>query len=135
MFSLYCRFSAFRRFAVFLALLAMLAPLGVGIVHHPQAMAMPMRMDMPMSASMSMPMPGMRQKADSGHAEKVPHKMPPCPICQTLHMLAAGFITPDLPVFATPDFPSVAFSLSDSAFDLWPAHITPAQPRAPPLSV
>jgi len=123
------RFHPVYRFAAFLALLAMLVPSGIGLVHHP-APVMAMAATMPADCGMAMP-----AAADNGHApQPAPaQKAPACPICQGMHLLGGGFILPPpvLPLLLATII--AAFIPTRRAF-LTRLLIAPqARPRAPPL--
>jgi len=125
-------FRVFYRCAAFVALLAMFVPVVTGLVHHPvaaQTMTMP---GMSMSGMMMTGQPCPMQQGKGGSDK--PHKAPICPICQSMHLLAGGYVPPApvalaviAPQSATPVFALPIFRL---AFVASPQ----ARPRAPPFS-
>jgi hypothetical protein len=119
------RFPSLYRFAAFAALLAMLVPAATSLVHHP------------MAAQALVHICGMDMGAhDSGDRGKVPaHQSPSCPICQSLHFLAGGFVPPNLIAVTAIPF-TVAIDAPAERISFARLIITPqARPRAPPAFV
>jgi hypothetical protein len=108
--------NAFRRSA-WLALFALLFQALLPLGHHPADMAsMDMaQMDMPGYGAGNLCMAPGTAPADP-HKDPA-HKPPPCPICQTLQMLAGGFIPPS------------PISLEPPKFTRLAADVPPAQNR------
>jgi hypothetical protein len=112
--------------AVWLALLALWLQALLPAIHHPGSMFMS-----GMSGSLCLAGGG----APAPPQDKAPnHKLPPCPICQSLQILAAGFVPPakiaiPLPVIAG----TVSLALSTAVFHVT-RQVGAAQARGPPLS-
>lgn len=119
-------FAPWRRMIACLALFAMLVPSATFLVHHPAGRLAGMMPNCGMSG-MAGTMP------DGGHAK--PHKTtPPCPICQSLHIMAGGFVPPDLSaaVLVAPTTGAGVIALPPAV--LIARLIAPqARPRAPPF--
>ena len=118
------RFLWFFRLAAFAALVAMLVPTATGLVHQPAAVQSLSRIC------------GVDQPSSHGDPQKAPvHKVPFCPICQSLHLLGGGFVPPDaVTVIAVVSGVGAEVS-ADSAFLLTPLLPPQARPRAPPVLV
>jgi hypothetical protein len=113
------RFPLFYRFAALLALIAILVPAGTILTHNPatpQLYAHICGVDHP-----------------NGHHGKTPaHKMPVCPICQSLHLLSAGFVQPDVATAIDMAFVATSYLATFSEFLLKRAFAPQARSHAPP---
>ncbi|MDE1900178.1 MAG: hypothetical protein KGI37_00855 [Alphaproteobacteria bacterium] len=115
-----------------LALFAMLVPSATFLVHHPAGRLAGMMPNCGMSG-----MATMAADMQGGPAKpyKTPHKTtPPCPICQSLHIMAGGFVPPDLSaaVLVAPTTGIGIIALPPAV--LIARLIAPqARPRAPPF--
>ena len=112
----------FFRPAAWLALWLLLFPALVPLVHHPLMAAAAPSMPICHMAGMD----GQAGKSDAGKAQA------PCPICQSLDMLAHGFVTPPeiavvAPVFAHDRVAAVfeTAPVSENLLSPWP--------RGPPV--
>ena len=115
-------FLSLRRFAAFVALVAMLVPLVTGLVHTPSAQPL-------------FRICGIDQPTNGDHGQSPTPKAPFCPICQSLHLLGDGFVPPNaVMVLAAPVF-TATDRASDEAFLLTPQSSPQARPRAPPSLV
>jgi hypothetical protein len=115
------RFPLLHRFAIYLALLAILVPLGTSLVHYPAA------------AQAFTHICGIDTHAPGDQSKDPAHKLPSCPICQSLHLLGGGFVPPE--AVAVADRPvAVAIYISADVSYLLKLVVAPqARPRAPPL--
>jgi hypothetical protein len=112
--------------AVWLALLALWLQALLPAIHHPGSMFMP-----GMSGKLCLA----GGSAPAAPQDKAPdHKLPPCPICQSLQILAAGFVPPAKIAIPLPAFAGqVLLALSTAIFHVT-RRIGAAQARGPPLS-
>ncbi|MDR3448260.1 MAG: DUF2946 family protein [Alphaproteobacteria bacterium] len=133
MFRLRSRFAVFYRFVAYVALLAMLVPMGTMLVHHPAVASAPM--------PMAMSMPGCDMGMQEGTQDKTApakapaHKMPSCPICQSLHLLGGGFVPPDNIIVSAAVPARGDFVVHERVFFIHAAPASQGRPRAPPVSV
>jgi hypothetical protein len=118
------------RAGVWLALLALWIQALLPVVHQPTG-AMSGAFGPGMSGSLCLAPGG----APAAPLDKAPHhKIPPCPICQTFQILAAGFVPPSATAIPLPGFAGlVAAAISTDTALPGPLHFRP-QARAPPLS-
>jgi hypothetical protein len=119
--------------AAWLALFALLFQALLPLAHHPAGMAsMDMaQMDMPGYSAGNLCMAPGTAPADP-HKDPA-HKPPPCPICQTLQMLAGGFVPPSPIPLDLPPFTRLAAEIPPNA-DRHEQHIhLGARARAPPM--
>lgn len=114
------RFPALYRFAAYMALLAMLVPLGTILVHHPEAAQAPVHI-----CNMDMHYEGDQGKAPA-------HKTPSCPICQGLQLLSGGFVPPAIVGVAPVAFAAAIYIFTERIFPSRPLFAPQARPRAPP---
>jgi hypothetical protein len=121
MFRPFSRFSAFHRFAALLALLAMLVPLGTALTHHPAGIPSLIRIC------------GLGYGDFSGKEKAPTHKMPSCPVCQSMHLLGGGFIVPPPLMFVSTGLALVTSISIYRAFLLQLDTAPQARPRAPPI--
>jgi len=121
--SLRSRFPSLHRFAVFLALWAMLVPVGTGLIHSPAA------------AQSFIHICGIAGHTNNDQGKDPAHKLPSCPICQSLHLLGGGVMPPDAAVVADIPFVTATYDFVDSDFLLKLTIIPQARPRAPPSLV
>ena len=109
----------FRK-AAWLALFGMFLQILLPLVHQPQASAFPLNIRICSSFSRT-------HGADQSPVQKTPS----CPICQTLHLLNTGFVSP--PVLMIARMEGDAESLTSFTAVVHDAQaVTAAQPRAPP---
>ncbi|MGB9152184.1 MAG: DUF2946 family protein [Alphaproteobacteria bacterium] len=115
------RFPAFYRFAAFLALWAILVPVGTSLVHSPAA------------AQHLIHICGAAEHTNNDQGKDPTHKLPSCPICQSLHLLGGGFVPPDaVEIAALPSVAAIYVSAEHDFFVKLP--VAPqARPRAPPV--
>lgn len=112
----------FRRIG-WLAIVAVLLPTLVSLVHHPvqkrdvvaQLQTCPMHGTMPVD----------NEKAPAS-------KIPSCPICLSLHLLGGGFVAPELVALTAVLHDHQVFQLSELSFTPHRS-ISTGQPRAPPV--
>ena len=71
-----------------------------------------------------------------GDSDKIPvHKLPPCAICQTAQLLAAGFVPPNTPALVPPTAISGALLPLPRAAILISRSVARPSARAPPLTI
>jgi hypothetical protein len=129
MFQALTRNNLIRR-AAWLALFALLLQTLVPLVHQPAAMASAAGQVIRICSSLA------RGAGESSDADKsATHKLPSCPVCQSLKLLAGGFVTP-VPVAFFADAERLAdYAPHHAAITITPWRISVAQPRAPPTLV
>ncbi|MGB9153468.1 MAG: DUF2946 family protein [Alphaproteobacteria bacterium] len=115
------RFPSFYRFAAFLALWAILVPMGVGLVHTPAA------------AQSFIHICGAGEHTNNDQGKEPAHKLPSCPICQSLHLLGGGFVPPDTVVVAGRPLVTAVYISADYNFFVRLPVVPQARPRAPPV--
>ncbi len=116
------RFPRLYRATAWVALLAMLVPMFVMLAHQPAM------------AQAAVHICGAEQSNTGGHDKAPAHKLPACPVCQSLHLLGGGSVPPDAVAVAAVSF--VAFAPVISVSDFVPASASTLLPpaRAPPVS-
>ncbi len=117
------RFLSFFRLAAFAALVSMLVPMATGLVHHPAAVQSLVRIC------------GIDQQSHSDPQKEPTHKVPFCPICQSLHLLAGGFVPPEAVTVIAVVSVFRAELPAKGAFLLTSLFAPQARPRAPPVLV
>ena len=118
------RFTFFHRFAAFLALLAILVPVGTSLVHSPFPASV--------AAQSFIHICGLDSHAKQDPGKDPAHKLPSCPICQSLHLLSGGFVPP-APILLAATPPAAAPALPALADLLVKRSLThQARSRAPP---
>jgi hypothetical protein len=116
------QFPLFYRFAAYLALLAMLVPFGTTLVHYPAAH--------PFIHICGLDHP------NGNDQDKTPlHKLPPCPICQHLHLIGNGFTPPVSLALAAPWFAAATYIFIKHESFVSFSYPPQARPRAPPSLV
>ena len=114
---------------VWLAFLALWVQALLPVVHQPTgAMSGPFALGMSGSLCLA---PGSAPVAPQDKAPS--HKPPPCPVCQTLQILAAGFAPPAAAI-PPPRFAGLAIADTRTDTGLFSRFRSRAQARAPPLS-
>lgn len=114
---------------IWLALLALWVQALLPAVHHPaSAMTGPFAFGIVSSLCLA---PG---NIPAGPQDKGPaHKLPPCPVCQTLQILAAGFAPADAIAIPLPRYAGVAAPIAATHIVRPPRLHSKAQARAPPV--
>ncbi len=123
--SLLTRHSRNFRRAAWLAVLAVVLQMLVPLMHQP-ARVMLAGGVMRICSSLINQAPADADKAPT-------HKLPPCPICQNLHMLGHGFVPPNTVVLAHVASGGETLALPALKPVVLLRVISNAQPRAPPI--
>jgi hypothetical protein len=111
--------------AVWLALLALWLQALLPTIHHPGSMFMPgMSMGSLCLAGGSAPA--------TPHDKDQDHKLPPCPICQSLQILAAGYVPPTAVAIPLQTVVGIATAIFAPSVFRPSRRIESAQARAPP---
>jgi hypothetical protein len=116
---------------IWLALLALWIQALLPAVHHPGT-AMPGTITFAFAGSLCIA-PGSAPAAPRDRAPE--HKVPPCPVCQTLQILAAGFAPPAAIAIPIPRFAGLVADDFGTGNGLPGRYRSGAQARAPPLPI
>ena len=111
------------RIAAFLALLAMLAPICTSLGHNPAAVQSFIHIC------------GLDQHAGGDSGKAPAHKLPSCPICQSLHFLGNGIVPSEVVVVLITDLSLPTYIFTEGDFLLTLSGPPQAQPRAPPILI
>jgi len=117
------RFPLLYRLGAFLALWAILVPIATGLAHYPSA------------TQAIAHICGVDQQGNDGQGKAPTHKLPSCPICQSLHLLGAGALPPSTFSVALLSFVRFESRVADYDPLLKPVAVPQARPRAPPVLV
>ena len=115
------RFPSLYRFAAFLALWAILVPVGTSIVHSLAA------------AQHFIHICGAGEHTNNEQGKDPTHKLPSCPICQSLHLLGGELVPPDAVVVAEIPLVAAIYISADYDFFIKITVAPQARPRAPPV--
>jgi hypothetical protein len=116
---------------VWLALLALWVQALLPAIHHPGA-AMPGTITSAIAGSLCMA-PGSAPVSPRDRAPE--HKLPPCPVCQTLQILGAGFAPPATVAIPIPRFAGLVADDFGPGTGLPGRFRSTAQARAPPFPI
>ena len=123
-----------RGWTSWVAALAVILPILAPLMHQPAGMAFAQRATLDLAANMCVA-PG-NPVAPPSDPDKAPaHKQPPCPICQTLQMLAGGYVPPSV-IAAIPYGAAETVAPSTENSHFLPRRVLGGHgARAPPRSV